>query len=172
MRGKQDLHVHTTPCIGLIPAHAGKTVWIRICPCTGRAHPRACGENQWEYERLMGVPGSSPRMRGKRGSSCVFLSDRGLIPAHAGKTGSSTGSRAASAAHPRACGENSRKVWISGGPGGSSPRMRGKRSRGLLMMGVPGLIPAHAGKTGRKSHPPAASTAHPRACGENNNGVI
>ena len=70
-------------------------------------------------------------------------------------------------AHPRACGEN---VWSFVQPilmQGSSPRMRGKRSLSHADTGIPGLIPAHAGKT--KDQDPIAllDGAHPRACGEN-----
>ena len=50
---------------------------------------------------------------------------------------------------------------------GSSPRVRGKL---VVLLNVPQehrLIPARAGKTQRRSTPPRASWAHPRACGEN-----
>ncbi len=50
---------------------------------------------------------------------------------------------------------------------GSSPRMRGKRDRVLTEDIQNGLIPAHAGKTLSLWLFDAASTAHPRACGEN-----
>ena len=70
----------------LIPAHAGKT--RRGMPTTRSrpAHPRSRGEN-----RLVPCPfslfgGSSPLTRGKHRRSARTARQRGLIPAHAGKT--------------------------------------------------------------------------------------
>ena len=50
---------------------------------------------------------------------------------------------------------------------GSSPRMRGKHMKRLLYSFIPGLIPAHAGKTWPRRAPRLRREAHPRACGEN-----
>ena len=101
-------------------------------------------------------------MRHWRRPSCA-----GLIPARAGKTSTSSSSTAPQPAHPRACGENLRQCWRSVPAAGSSPRVRGKRSRPRRPRPRPGLIPARAGKTRgtprRRPWPPA----HPRACGEN-----
>ena len=91
----------------------------------------------------------------------------GLIPAHAGKTGSPTQHSASQRAHPRSRGENMRGSGACCTGTGSSPLTRGKRwwsCEGLL---APGLIPAHAGKTirfRRRAHSPEA---HPRSRGEN-----
>ena len=91
----------------------------------------------------------------------------GLIPAHAGKTPSSLAGSRRCKAHPRACGENSPAFMTSSPATGSSPRMRGKRTRGLAEVPAVGLIPAHAGKTRlARTHNPVYR-AHPRACGEN-----
>ena len=65
MRGKQGLWVSMSRRFGLIPAHAGKTVFMPPIP-----------------KRV------------------------GLIPAHAGKTVTDMGLLLATTAHPRACGEN------------------------------------------------------------------
>ena len=111
--------------------------------------------------------GSSPRMRGKPRQACHCFARAGLIPAHAGKTSLPTPEARRSAAHPRACGENT-------GPGqktrtrpGSSPRMRGKPLIWASIVGKSGLIPAHAGKTSKLLSPLSSTGAHPRACGEN-----
>ena len=50
---------------------------------------------------------------------------------------------------------------------GSSPRMRGKHITPEPVKRGTGLIPAHAGKTKAWALTKNASTAHPRACGEN-----
>ena len=50
---------------------------------------------------------------------------------------------------------------------GSSPRMRGKRSRRRCPTSSPRIIPAHAGQTGRLRSIGQLSADHPRACGAN-----
>ena len=50
---------------------------------------------------------------------------------------------------------------------GSSPLTRGKRLFLSPPAGVPGLIPAHAGKTEMGGIEPPAGWAHPRSRGEN-----
>ena len=56
---------------------------------------------------------------------------------------------------------------IATGRGGSSPRVRGKRSTCSCPPAGRGLIPARAGKTLRLRGERLAPRAHPRACGEN-----
>ena len=167
MRGKPRAGALARWGVGLIPAHAGKTLarasrWRRA-----RAHPRACGENCLCFEDHLGRVGSSPRMRGKPVAWFQDLIQGGLIPAHAGKTCSARPRASQSWAHPRACGENSRTACESAGLLGSSPRMRGKRPRGRVCAYRGGLIPAHAGKTTWSLSCISSSPAHPRACGEN-----
>ena len=86
MRGKlKDLFGNAWNA-GLIPAHAGKTPGWWGGGLFWGAHPRACGENWCLKHAAELVPGSSPRMRGKReGEQRAILLLR-LIPAHAGKT--------------------------------------------------------------------------------------
>ena len=86
MRGKPKQSCFIFSCEGLIPAHAGKTSIEGTTLTTGRAHPRACGENFTSLKTLPRSLGSSPRMRGKRLSRLYRGQARGLIPAHAGKT--------------------------------------------------------------------------------------
>ena len=45
MRGKRLPEPCSWRCFGLIPAHAGKTLWEHRDQSGQRAHPRACGEN-------------------------------------------------------------------------------------------------------------------------------
>ena len=49
----------------------------------------------------------------------------------------------------------------------SSPLTRGKQPAASGRMGASGLIPAHAGKTLRRSARPRSGWDHPRSCGEN-----
>ena len=111
---------------GLIPARAGKTRAGPADPRARRAHPRACGENRRGGRVHAGMPGSSPRVRGKRVGAGDGHLGVGLIPARAGKTGRSGPRRRAWRAHPRVCGENYWHWLHRSGAGGSSPRVRGK----------------------------------------------
>ena len=106
MRGKRAHEFHGRRALGLIPAHAGKTMARAVSVCPLWAHPRACGENLGKMFFQIAASGSSPRMRGKR--LHLLLADREgrLIPAHAGKTLTSCIMLSIASAHPRACGEN------------------------------------------------------------------
>ena len=111
--------------------------------------------------------GSSPLTRGKRG---VALSERnrvGLIPAHAGKTATKSNTTADSRAHPRSRGENTLQAASAASGKGSSPLTRGKRARNRVGQLIPGLIPAHAGKTPHHRNSRPRYRAHPRSRGEN-----
>ena len=92
---------------------------------------------------------------------------RRLIPAYAGKTGSTDPDHEYTGAHPRVCGENALEEGAKGLGTGSSPRMRGKHSRCSLGKCYLRLIPAYAGKTLLLACHPHHLPAHPRVCGEN-----
>ena len=92
-----------------------------------------------------------------------------LIPAHAGKTTSTARSGTNPAAHPRSRGENRERAAFNGDREGSSPLTRGKPPSQAGTRPVPGLIPAHAGKTGLRPLKMSLATAHPRSRGENLN---
>ena len=133
----------------------------------GRAHPRACGENVVHGDDPGLQGGSSPRVRGKHGEGTGTDCHERLIPARAGKTPSTPHSSTRGWAHPRACGENPRRVPERIARQGSSPRVRGKPPPGLAGRTRCGLIPARAGKTHRVPGDQPTPPAHPRACGEN-----
>ena len=167
VRGKQGaatfVHVHPR----LIPARAGKTARTAVRRGEYPAHPRACGENPLLPRPELSCHGSSPRVRGKPGPPMVGGVVRGLIPARAGKTTSSSTRRRVSTAHPRACGENRNASTQPAMIFGSSPRVRGKPGGAPAGGSAPGLIPARAGKTCASPRSSRTPTAHPRACGEN-----
>ena len=168
MRGKLNALDLTGAFSGLIPAHAGKTYSRREQRRRAPAHPRACGENARQTRDFAAQWGSSPRMRGKQDQGPVQPRCTGLIPAHAGKTSTASSRASKIWAHPRACGENIQGVFQVLAGLGSSPRMRGKHSRGIDLRLYGRLIPAHAGKTHKPRRIHVGSGAHPRACGENN----
>ena len=72
--------------IRLIPAHAGKTRDGVLKSMSIGAHPRSRGENSRRRPAATSTRGSSPLTRGKRVPYHPAGPDRGLIPAHAGKT--------------------------------------------------------------------------------------
>ena len=106
-------------------------------------------------------------MRGKLPADRDLRRAPGLIPAHAGKTSRCVAPRRIRPAHPRACGENHLPCDDPAKSKGSSPRMRGKRNRGVILRHRARLIPAHAGKTQVWKPEGFGTAAHPRACGEN-----
>ena len=152
---------------GLIPAHAGKTSASVRRGRPPRAHPRSRGENQGQAVDCVGELGSSPLTRGKHGEDARCQGQGGLIPAHAGKTPGWYAPSDTRPAHPRSRGENP-TVWeTSLARHGSSPLTRGKPPGSGGGHIVPGLIPAHAGKTSSVRCPIWRRGAHPRSRGEN-----
>ena len=111
--------------------------------------------------------GSSPLTRGKPATPESSVTSSGLIPAHAGKTSSTSPTSWQGWAHPRSRGENLLRIPASELVKGSSPLTRGKHL-GVSHGGhVQGLIPAHAGKTSNSAVHTRRSRAHPRSRGEN-----
>ena len=105
-RGKQVGVVPGGAEVGLIPAHAGKTPAALTLSCRRRAHPRSRGENHTGRWAGRGLQGSSPLTRGKLRFAHNAQFERGLIPAHAGKTPDRRDPRRHRRAHPRSRGEN------------------------------------------------------------------
>ena len=167
MRGKQNPGEVEKSYRRLIPACAGKTRFLLSRLEHDWAHPRVCGENLASTSQRSPAAGSSPRVRGKLRQLRHRLRDRGLIPACAGKTETSTARPAPAWAHPRVCGENEAIKASDATDKGSSPRVRGKLTSRCRRLGVTGLIPACAGKTERIRAEFRIGGAHPRVCGEN-----
>ena len=128
-RGKLHQTVEWNHSIGLIPAHAGKTMRPGLSPREGGAHPRSRGENITKTPAGVRIRGSSPLTRGKPGRTGARAVTRRLIPAHAGKTPARSRNNATGPAHPRSRGENSPPGGATVSSEGSSPLTRGKRKR-------------------------------------------
>ena len=131
------------------------------------AHPRSRGENSDGLSHPLTDGGSSPLTRGKLDIPGVTGCNKGLIPAHAGKTHSPPARWLQRRAHPRSRGENERTRTMMNNFEGSSPLTRGKPLPGRLASGSGGLIPAHAGKTASAGTGRGPPGAHPRSRGEN-----
>ena len=150
-----------------IPAHAGKTREPSMAGNRRPEHPRARGENWWGKASVDCAQGTSPRTRGKLGSLPCARPIQRNIPAHAGKTSTSSRSTTVPWEHPRARGEN---CWSHGSrqrADGTSPRTRGKPPRISQHVADHRNIPAHAGKTHSLGGGNTVPTEHPRARGEN-----
>ena len=131
------------------------------------AHPRSRGENVIDELHEINTKGSSPLTRGKHPADIEAMYRTGLIPAHAGKTGSSVCYGCTTPAHPRSRGENGAKSRYSASGRGSSPLTRGKRHHAHEVRQRGRLIPAHAGKTQEFNQAILDLGAHPRSRGEN-----
>ena len=88
-RGKRRRRGRLGGCLGIIPAHAGKTYGGLVAERWERDHPRSRGENSSRPAFNAGAWGSSPLTRGKHGRRGAGAGYLGIIPAHAGKTQSS-----------------------------------------------------------------------------------
>ena len=85
-RGKLGRDLHARLDVGLIPAHAGKTMATADPSPSVVAHPRSRGENEIMTKRCNVCQGSSPLTRGKPHLARQPPQSGRLIPAHAGKT--------------------------------------------------------------------------------------
>ena len=130
----------------IIPAHAGKRITIKRYCCSGRDHPRSCGEKSRMRLHSCLLAGSSPLMRGKVAAVRELSPVAGIIPAHAGKRHSALAPRTRAQDHPRSCGEKYAHTPQLFLVAGSSPLMRGKDAGICPVSVVNGIIPAHAGK--------------------------
>ena len=166
-RGKLRVNRDRSILIRLIPAHAGKTQRAPDLPSWARAHPRSRGENGGGERGQGARGGSSPLTRGKQREKVGPQADRGLIPAHAGKTSSRSPATSKRRAHPRSRGENQEVNNPNSRMCGSSPLTRGKPPRSDPDQCPRRLIPAHAGKTPLRDARSDPRWAHPRSRGEN-----
>ena len=126
MQGK-DIFPDGLPCaVRITPACAGKSRSQPRLPCTGRDHPRVCGEKLRIVEVGRVKEGSPPRVRGKGRPAQGGTPATGITPAHAGKRFYAIYDKLASRDHPRACGEKLYSICAPAPIAGSPPRMRGK----------------------------------------------
>ena len=167
MRGKPGALNVPHSSSRIIPAHAGQTLRCCCRRCDIPDHPRACGANNPDCDRVVQDAGSSPRMRGKHFHEVRVFDLGRIIPAHAGQTGFWVNTSMSPPDHPRACGANSASDWVEAWRTGSSPRMRGKRLIEVMKEGDDRIIPAHAGQTTELTSLKSTVSDHPRACGAN-----
>ena len=167
VRGKRCLCAEYALSLGITPARAGKTRRCWTGWKTAEDHPRACGENFNPVSSPSPYPGSPPRVRGKPFVTSRDERRRGITPARAGKTLTSSCFASPWRDHPRACGENAPHARGTFHAGGSPPRVRGKLFSRSKMIPFQRITPARAGKTWDMCVGLPITRDHPRACGEN-----
>ena len=86
MRGTHGLGTPLGLNTGIIPADAGNTGPLPALPRVSWDHPRGCGEHDDTPGLYIWLHGSSPRMRGTRGTAVATERCHGIIPADAGNT--------------------------------------------------------------------------------------
>ncbi len=171
VRGTRE-HAHRTPFKArFIPACAGNTRrrWCR--PRAGTVHPRLCGEHRAPSLRTALSCGSSPPVRGTRSDDARAAHTGRFIPACAGNTHLALQRRRPQAVHPRLCGEHGRRLFGPKRVAGSSPPVRGTRSRPRRRARRRRFIPACAGNTFGFGRAGATGAVHPRLCGEHVNTI-
>ena len=165
MRGSRHAHRSASHRRGIIPAHAGLTIFVYIQVSHRWDHPRACGAHVFSSPADIGGWGSSPRMRGSLHDEIQTGFVCGIIPAHAGLTPIRTNDQHFHRDHPRACGAHVRMSCERTSGTGSSPRMRGSLDLTGWKRLKLGIIPAHAGLTNGQYPYIPPHRDHPRACG-------
>ena len=166
MRGKGPAGQILVVSVGITPACAGKSRSQPRLPCTGRDHPRACGEKRFASASLDAYWGSPPHVRGKEPSFSYPEQPDGITPAYAGKSPPESDFAGHRWDHPRVCGEKL-TVWVARPPKrGSPPRVRGKASTNGLHPTFARITPAYAGKSQKSSSSKNSERDCPRVCGE------
>ena len=186
MRGKVGQALASSAAPGITPAHAGKSLAIRLRGQIGEDHPRPCGEiartSTWSRDHprpcgekdtrsLSAVPaqGSPPPMRGKDMPCRWPKRGHRITPAHAGKRKIITPRISGMRDHPRPCGEKAAAIDDICLRLGSPPPMRGKAVGMADRAAALGITPAHAGKRYVRIKRESPSQDHPRPCGEKQN---
>ena len=154
------------PTWGSSPHTRGTRRISRLSATRPRDHPRVCGEH--ESAALAACPrlGSSPRMRGTPLKTFYDGRETRIIPAYAGNTSSAMLNSFSFRDHPRVCGEHQCPRGHISTSWGSTPRMRGTRSRRARIPLGARIIPAYAGNTLTLLAAGECSGDHPRVCGE------
>ena len=112
-----------------------------------RGKPRVCGVYYQRSLPARPAVGSSPRVRGLPGSTPVAPGAAGIIPAHAGFTGSTRSGLQVHGDHPRTRGVYLVASRLEANVDGSSPHTRGLQQEPAPADGGYRIIPAHAGFT-------------------------
>ena len=126
MRGKVELNTDCLDTLRITPAHAGKSLSVKIVCLSIWDHPRTCGEKSVHATFRKLTLGSPPHMRGKGMKLAISRDNLRITPAHAGKRCPISPQQKAIRDHPRTCGEKNAATAGTVDGAGSPPHMRGK----------------------------------------------
>ena len=166
VRGARSGGSSVSLLMGIIPACAGSTKGAFGIQGRHWDHPRMCGEHALNEMKIPREVGSSPHVRGARGSCVVPERVGGIIPACAGSTRKSRASLVVPRDHPRMCGEHRVGLECVFLEEGSSPHVRGALRLFRFPLDLTGIIPACAGSTASAATASDPRRDHPRMCGE------
>ena len=165
VRGKRFGGVEMHPAGRSIPACAGEACtagpgarWVTV-------YPRVCGGSAGGGGHISGLPGLSPRVRGKRVTSHWPPPTWRSIPACAGEAPSTCRRRWRTAVYPRVCGGSPVNLPEAVADGGLSPRVRGKPAPPGPTPSPVRSIPACAGEAGGVERSNRRPAVYPRVCG-------
>ena len=150
---------------GIIPARAGFTSPPTRRGHTSWDHPRSRGVYCRSKSLSMRMTGSSPLARGLRGLLGPCRRVVRIIPARAGFTRECRIQADAGTDHPRSRGVYPLSTVLLRRTPGSSPLARGLPSQKCPEGYTPGIIPARAGFTVRRSGAASCGPDHPRSRG-------
>ena len=166
MRGTRWRLSGTKTLQRFIPAYAGNALIRPTKDEIPAVHPRVCGERFIGSFLIHPTCGSSPRMRGTPDAWFDCADEVRFIPAYAGNASAQPNEESAKPVHPRVCGERDEGGKPAYAGCGSSPRMRGTQMPNAEILGEARFIPAYAGNAHAPTLSAAATTVHPRVCGE------
>ena len=111
--GEQSSPVpYCTHGIGITPARAGNRNFRFMLYCSGWDHPRACGEQLRPGYHVGNRGGSPPRVRGTANQNSTAFMHKRITPARAGNRTRLPHCRLPPRDHPRACGEQTKKILL------------------------------------------------------------
>jgi len=164
-RGSRRRRLDFRPGLGPIPADAGEPVALAADGTSLGAYPRGRGGADYAYTGEMCGWGLSPRTRGSPSNAVRASHYPGPIPADAGEPVIRGACSRGPGAYPRGRGGATKENYVRRGCGGLSPRTRGSRRAGAVVVRAAGPIPADAGepRTARARRP--SRRAYPRGRG-------
>ena len=147
MRGQPEGNFTIRLLMRIIPARAGPTDPPARDEGEFADHPRSCGANMICRSNASCSLGSSPLVRGQLDDLLCLIVGNRIIPARAGPTTYNGSGFYAPSDHPRSCGANGQVRVHFNDAFGSSPLVRGQRSRRSTWTASGRIIPARAGPT-------------------------
>ena len=150
---------------GVIPAPAGEPRTRDTGTPLREGHPRTCGGTSNLVELTEDARGSSPHLRGNRGTVSMETTILRVIPAPAGEPGGESASARCHGGHPRTCGGTQVKGLERTSTTGSSPHLRGNHPSREPGIRPARVIPAPAGEPTTENQKSLTCPGHPRTCG-------